>query len=265
MHATSAVVVTSSRTLASKVDLAVMRFDGGSGSVMVSNGIPFPRGLVTESTLNQLHMFVNGVEQPVFTRALGGRWPDGSLRAALVQFDYVIPDARTIPAYFTVGGARTIVAPAERAAVPTPIAAALPASSAYLISTGLAGAVYDPSTTRAPTTLIAQYESDFARIAAIDWAQCGAAWGCGRTAGYDRPFILYQAWIRTANPTYWQHATAIVPATSMGTSCQKRATAQRGGRTAKAPRCTTGQPATSAHVGTCSRWLRPSTSHPGRQ
>ncbi len=210
-RATSTVVVAAPRSnAASRVDIAVMRFDGGSGRVMVSNGVPFARGAVTEATLNQVHIFVNGAEQAVFTRALGGRWPDGSLRAALVQFDYTIPDARTIPGYISIGGGRTLAAPAERAATPTPIAAALPTSSAYLISTGIVSAVYDPTATRAPTTTIAQYEADYTRLEAADWAQCGAAWSCSRTAGYDRPYILYQEWVRTANPTYWQHATASV-------------------------------------------------------
>ena len=210
MRATSTVMVTAPRAnAAARIDAAVMRFDGASGTVMVSNGIPFPRGAVTEATLNQVHLFVNGTEQAIFTRALSGRWPDGSLRAALVQFDYNIPNAQTITAYVTVGGVRTLTAPAERAAVPTPIAAVLPTSPAYLIGTGLAGAVYNPATTRAPTSLIAQYESDFVRLAAGDWSQCGSNWSCGRTAGYDRPFILYQEWVRTGDPTYWQHASAI--------------------------------------------------------
>ena len=211
-RATSTVIVSRERATTSRIDLAVMRFDGGSGPVMVSNGIPFPRGLVTESTLNQVHLYVNGAEHPLFTRALGGRWPDGSLRAALVQFDFSIPDARTIPAYLTVVATRTMAAPAERAATPTPVAAALPTSSSYLISTGIGGMLYDPATNRSATMLIAQYESDFTRIAALDWAKCGANadWSCGRTAGYDRAFTLYQAWVRTANPTYWQHATTLV-------------------------------------------------------
>lgn len=210
-RATSTVLVLAPRNAGSRVDVAVMRFDGGSGPVMVSNGVPFARGAVTAATLNQIHVFVNDAEQRVFTRALGGTWPDGSLRAALVQFDYNIPDARTISGYISIGGgARTLPAPAERAAVPTPVAAVLPTSSAYLISTGIASAVYDPTATRAPTTMIAQYEGDYVRLAAADWAQCGASWSCGRTAGYDRAYILYQEWVRTANPTYWQHASAIV-------------------------------------------------------
>ncbi len=211
VRATSTVLVAAPRaSAAARIDVAVMRFDGGSGQVMVSNGIPFPRGAVTENSLGQVHVFVNGTERPIRTRALSGRWPDGSLRAALVQFDYVIPDAQPIPGYVTVGGTRTLTPPAERAAVPTPVAAVLPTSSAYLMSTGLGGPLYDPATTKAPTSLIAQYESDYVRLAAGDWSQCGSNWSCGRTAGYDRAFILYQEWLRTANPTYWQHASAIV-------------------------------------------------------
>lgn len=210
VRASATVLVTAPHNATTRVDVAIMRFDGGSGSVMVSNGIPFARGAVTEATLNQVHVFVNGAEQAVFTRALGGRWPDGSLRAALVQFNYTIPNAQTIPGYIAIGGgARKMAAPAERPATPKPVAAALPTSPAYLISTGLAGAVYNPAATRAPTTMIAQYESDYVRLAALDWKQCGASWSCGRTAGYDRAFTLYQEWVRTADPTYWQHATTI--------------------------------------------------------
>jgi uncharacterized protein YjdB len=187
--------------------LIVARFDGNSGKVLVSNGIPFPQGLVTTTTVNQLHVYVKGVEQPIFVRALSGRHKDGSLRAALVQFEYDVP-ASGVDAQFTVGGARSAAMTRTEGAVSaTPVAAALPTSPDYLISTKLGGTL-TPAATPAPTPLIAQYEADFVRIEAIDWKRCGAGWNCGRTAGYDRSFILYQQWMRTGDPKYWHHATA---------------------------------------------------------
>jgi uncharacterized protein YjdB len=196
-------------SVAGSVALTVVRFDGKSGVVKVSNGIPLPPGTLTERTVNQLHVFVDGVEQHIFAKPLAGRHADGSLRSVLVQFDYDVPRTGSVAAYFTIGGDRTDDV-AEREAEPAPAAAALPTSAEYLLSTKLSGSLMYAAGTPAATPLIAQYEADYARISDIDWKNCGVKWDCGRTAGYDRGFILYQQWMRTGDPKYWHHATYTV-------------------------------------------------------
>lgn len=64
------------------------RWDGGSGSLAISNGVIFAEGDVTEEmvTDRKIQVWVDGVEQAVYTEALDGRWPDGSVKSVLVQF-----------------------------------------------------------------------------------------------------------------------------------------------------------------------------------
>lgn len=193
---------------AAAIAARVVRFDRGAGAVLVSAGVPFPPGWVTAGTLRRLRVAVAGAELPVLTRALAGRHPDGSLRAVLVQFVAVVPDTGLPATVLLSGTPRAAPDPPPRPPPAVPAAALLPTDPAYLVATGIAG----PLTVAGADTgqLARQYEADFARLAADDWARCGAAWDCGRTAGYNRGAILYQAWLRTGDPTYWHHATAYV-------------------------------------------------------
>ncbi|AHG90022.1 hypothetical protein J421_2485 [Gemmatirosa kalamazoonensis] len=191
-----------------QVALMVQRFDGGSGVVTVSNGIPLTKGLANESNLGQFHVRVNGAEQAVYVRPLAGHFKDGSLRAVLVQFDYDVPASGAIPATLVIGGGpRTQPDLAARPTQQVPAAAALPTDPNYLAASRWGGVLY-AARPPAPSVLAAQFDADYARLEAADWSKCGPRWGCNRTAGYDRAYILYQAWQRTANPTYWYHATA---------------------------------------------------------
>lgn len=64
------------------------RFDGGSGSYTVTNGVAFRPGDLTTAmlTAKKLRVFVSGVEQAVYVEAQLGRHPDGSVKVALIQF-----------------------------------------------------------------------------------------------------------------------------------------------------------------------------------
>ncbi|AHG89512.1 Ig domain protein group 2 domain protein [Gemmatirosa kalamazoonensis] len=191
------------------IPLSVQRFDGGAGVVMVSNGIPLAKGYLTTANLSQVHVKVGSVEQPVYVRALSGKWSDSSLRAVFVQFDYDIPSTAPIAASLVIGGgSRTLPDLAARPALPVPAAAALPNDPTYLVSTRWTGVTYAAKTT-APTAVMTQFEGDYTRLEAADWTSCGPKFDCSRTAGYDRAYILYQAWQRTGNPTDWYHATAV--------------------------------------------------------
>lgn len=64
------------------------RFDGGSGSLDISSGVIFAEGDVTEADVDDglIRVFVDDVEQAVYTEALDGRWPDGTVKSVLIQF-----------------------------------------------------------------------------------------------------------------------------------------------------------------------------------
>jgi hypothetical protein len=189
------------------VALTVVRFDSSAGPVFVSNGIPLPPGLLTPATLPRFRLTVNGAEPRLFVKALAGRHADGSLRSVLVQFDADVP-AGGLPASFTVSTPRPAPDLAERPDDAAPAGGRAPERGALPHqhppgrrphARHRAGADAAPRVVRA----------DYATGEAKDW-KCGAGWLCGRSAQYDRPYLLYQQWLRTGNPTYWYHATANV-------------------------------------------------------
>jgi hypothetical protein len=70
---------------ANSVRLTVHRFDGGSGSLTISNGVPLPPGRVTPATLKDVRLLNNGIEQRIHVQGLG-RHQDNSYRALFLQF-----------------------------------------------------------------------------------------------------------------------------------------------------------------------------------
>jgi hypothetical protein len=194
-----------------RVVARVYRFDSaGSGSVLVSNGIPFPPGMCAADCPSRLRVSVGGVEQRIHTLALAGRHPDGTLRSVRVQFEYAIPRDTGAPASITlhVSARPAMLSRAGEATSPLPLAALLPTEPEYLVASKLGGDL-TPATTRTATTLVDSIANDYPRIEAIDW-KCGPIWTCGRNAQYERGYILYQQWLRTGEPRYWHHATAVV-------------------------------------------------------
>ena len=91
------------------VNGTLQRWDGGTGSVLVSNGFPLRPGDMTEAdvTAREFTVEVNGVEQAVWCEAMRGRHNDGTVRSLLVQFNYNIPDATPIPCQFKIGQVRS--------------------------------------------------------------------------------------------------------------------------------------------------------------
>jgi uncharacterized protein YjdB len=186
------------------IALGILRFDGGSGNVLVSNGIPLPKGLVSPTALSNVRLFMGGVEQSIYIEALSGRYPDGSLRSILVQFnanlslpqigELVVGDPRVAP---------TLPRPTADRSQPT--AAALPTDVTYLISTGIGGPTISAAANAARGGSFAKYESDFVQWADYHWNFDGPRWGDNY---YDRAAIFYAAWARTGNPEYWRRGNA---------------------------------------------------------
>ncbi|AHG92118.1 hypothetical protein J421_4651 (plasmid) [Gemmatirosa kalamazoonensis] len=193
------------------VPLALQRFDGGAGRLTITNGIPLVRGLATAATLDSMHVVVAGVERAASFTALFGRHPDGSLRAVLVQFSDSLADGAPVDAQLVIGTPYDTAAlprPGVAVTSPVPAAAALPTDPRYLIASSWGGPL---SVAGSDTSaIVRQFESDYRRLEAAEWVRCGPKWDCGRTAGYDRAYIAYQAWLRTGDATLWYHATAMV-------------------------------------------------------
>lgn len=70
------------------IDVQVWRWDGNSGSVLVSSGLILKPGLVSTTNLDQVRVYVEGAEQAVALHPVDGLFPDGTYRSVGVQFQY---------------------------------------------------------------------------------------------------------------------------------------------------------------------------------
>jgi uncharacterized protein YjdB len=77
----------------------------GTGTVLVSSGIPLPQGMLFPADTRKVAVYVNGVEQSLYVEALAGRHKDGSVRSILVQMRHVVAPGQSIPAEVVVGPA----------------------------------------------------------------------------------------------------------------------------------------------------------------
>ena len=74
--------------MATSIAATIRRYAGGSGNTTITHGIAFRPGDVTTTLLTdrQLRVFVEGVEQAIYTEALDGRHFDNSVKVVLIQF-----------------------------------------------------------------------------------------------------------------------------------------------------------------------------------
>ncbi|HYR13281.1 MAG TPA: Ig-like domain-containing protein, partial [Mycobacterium sp.] len=124
------------------ITLQIVRMDGGSGSAVVSSGIPLPKGKLTSSNIAHVVLLVAGVEQAIHVEALAGTWPDGSIRSLLVQFPYTVSTGNPIAALLIMGPSvtrSTTDLPKTTVTGNMPAAVALPTSPSYLVSTEVVG------------------------------------------------------------------------------------------------------------------------------
>jgi hypothetical protein len=188
------------------VKLAIQRFDGGSGGVLVSNAIPLPPGLLMPGQASMVQIYVNGTEQSIHVEELEGRHlSDGSLRSVLVQFYASVPAATEVPGEMIVGQARRTTDIARPSAGRSlPAAVALPTDVDYLISTNIVGKSLKVSQTAQLGSVFAKYDQDFSTFAELNWAAQADNWTQNY---YDRALGYYGQWMRSGNPQYWYRAT----------------------------------------------------------
>lgn len=185
----------------SAIAVQLVRFDGGSGPVLVSSGVPLAQGMLYPGQSGRIRLFIEGTEHAIATTELAGRHVDGSLRSVLVQARLSLGAGERPSGYISLSDSRPESMDAEPA-VPNslPLAAVLPSSPDYLVATDLVGPTVTTAQVNAMGGVYARYESDFAKYADQHWAASGDAW---TENYYDRAQIYFAFWVRTANPDYW--------------------------------------------------------------
>jgi hypothetical protein len=194
------------------VDLNVVRWDGGSGSILVNSGIPLPPGYLLASQLRNLVVYVGGVEQSLYVEALKGRHPDGSIRSVLVQWRMSVPTMGSTAKLVlgpnvnrtTTDIAKTTVSYNYSQPLST-AAAALPISPDYLASTQVVGEI-------SPTTFNSTWHSNFTvygdpKYSAMmrEYYTMSVEMAVNYNY-YDAVLSNFAWWIRTGNPEYWKRA-----------------------------------------------------------
>ena len=179
------------------------RWDGNSGPVRVSSGVPLKPGMVTASTLNKYQVFVGGVEQAVALRALDGTFPDGSYRAIGTQFLYTLthdtPVAAEIRVNMAVRGT-TDIAWVEPTHVTVQTRAVIaPTDPVHLCATFV---TLGPLTPAVNDTGLGDAWSD---QAVFGWGQSGVADGSNAGGAiYDHQNGLLQFYCRTGARIWYQ-------------------------------------------------------------
>lgn len=157
------------REIATTIPLVVQRLDGGSGTALVSNGIPLAPGVLPRNVLleRRVRIFVASIEQACYMEGLG-QHPDGSCRALYLEFDpsldLSVPRAgllriaqgvrvpsdlsRTKGSFLDVNNEPTSAVWADPRKAGFPTAVALPSQVADLIASGIVG----PTLSSAATT-----------------------------------------------------------------------------------------------------------------
>jgi hypothetical protein len=187
------------------VPIAVQRFDGGTGMVLVSNAIPLTPGLLRADELAKVRILVDGREKSIYIESLEGRHPDGSLRSVLVQFNATLGPTDVLPGEFVIDQARgTTDLPKPNVGRSMPAAAALPTSPDYLVGTGIVGPTITALESQAQGIPYNRYEQDFGTFADQHWIAEGEL-GCDDY--YDRALTYYAFWARTGNAEYWRRGT----------------------------------------------------------
>jgi hypothetical protein len=189
----------------SGIALTVQRLTSGSGTVLVSNGIPLPPGALQASNVGEVQVWVEGVEQAVYVEALEGRHSDGSVRSILVQFDYTLPDMTARSGQLALGTARSTTDLSKTTPPSVPSAVALPSSPDYLVTTLLAGELLTEANSTTTPDIQAQSD-DYSPIGDIQWGNLGNAALRGG-AQYEHPHTAYSQWLRSGDVTWWDRAT----------------------------------------------------------
>jgi len=193
------------------VDVNIHRLDGGSGTTLVSSGMPLQPGMVYANTLEQFKLMVNNTEVPLFVQSLFGKHADGSYRSVLIQFEMALSANQTLPGQliFGVPGARQGV----RTAIENNLesAAILPSSPAYIISTGVIPPTLSSSQVSgtALAALGQNFDTQYLSAANLHLVTPERENAAMNINFYDRVVSSYAQWARTGEVRYWRDASLL--------------------------------------------------------
>jgi hypothetical protein len=191
---------------AGAIGVKLHRFLGSAGSVAFSTGLPLPPGKLRSTDLSKVRLFLAGVEQPIFVKALGGTHSDGSLRAIKLQGVVAGPAAgQDITGYVSVNTTRTAATLTEASSPATLDAAVLASSADYLVSTLAGGPMLTQAQLASQPQFVRDQDADFERIAPSLYAQFATAYSRG-IANYEHVLSTYQHFLETADPKWYDMA-----------------------------------------------------------
>jgi len=203
----SATPVTNNQQVpAGAVAVNLHRFVGAAGAVTFSTGLPLPKGKLPSSQLTNVRVYLGGIEQPIFLKALGGLNSDGSLRSILIQGRLVAPAAgQSLAGYITFDTPRATTNLAQVAAPATLEAALLPSSAAYLVSTNAAGPMITSAQIPVAPAMLRAHEADFETMAPTIFSKTSNSFARG-IAVYEHLLSHYQHFMETADPKWYEIA-----------------------------------------------------------
>jgi hypothetical protein len=186
-----------------------VRWEHGSGDVIVSGGIPLKRGMLFPGQLKFVRVVVDGADRSLHVDSLAGRHADGSLRAVLIQFRDSVRSSNWKRAQLLLGEPRagsTLAIPDEYDRG-LPQASPLPSDANYLVQTELAGPAITASRNAFMGPAFARYEQNFTKFIEHHWKLDGELWSGANY--YDRALIYFSSWLRTAKPEYFRRGMRI--------------------------------------------------------
>ena len=237
------------------ISAQVVRNQSGSGTCLISNGFPFPPGLVTEKAITDgtIKVLVNGSEIAVNISALRGRHPDGTLRSALIQFTISMKQGDVLPAKIIIGdGPRSFSDPTyirPTYAIVTNNNVILPSDPDYITSTKITFRTLLPAgkgtaAEEKQYTTLAKYEFDYL-----------SANNIGGTAQYENVEGMLGLWARTGDIRFWNYVVPyafswlkdFTPGSAAGPPCHADTFVNPDGRT----------PTNNTACGLASEWNAP--------
>ncbi|GAB6059673.1 hypothetical protein JCM31598_27900 [Desulfonatronum parangueonense] len=169
----------------------------------ISSGFPFPQGLVTEDMIREgkLKVIVAGNEVPANVTALRGRHHDGTLRSALIQFQYSMRKDESIPARIVIDGTPRLFPdpPYRRPTLETVMNnnVILPTDPSYISSTRIVFQYLLPAGQGTP-----EEEKQFTALAADRFNALVQNQNRGRSV-YENPKAMAALWARTGDIKYY--------------------------------------------------------------
>jgi hypothetical protein len=193
------------------ISVNIHRLDGGTGTTLVSSGMPLPKGVLYPNTVGQFKLVVSNTEIPIFVEPLFGKHNDGSYKSVLIQFPMELTTGQPVSGQLQFG------ITGQRLSTKTPIiwevedAVILPSSPQYIIDTGVLLQTV-PTCDLPQTALDTEYESVYATWSAQHYDRFSTYgpptdWRIRNANYYDFALASYAQWIRTGNIEYWKRAT----------------------------------------------------------